>query len=63
MPHSHRRHDLSDEVWSRLEVHLPGRQGSWGGIARDNRATGRRIAEHLQILRQRLGHGGKAFFD
>ncbi len=37
MMHSHRRHDISDEVWSRLEVHLPGRQGSWGGIARDNR--------------------------
>ena len=37
MPHSHRRHDISDEVCSRLEVHLPGRQGSWGGIARDNR--------------------------
>ncbi len=36
MTHSHRRHDLSDEVWSRLEVHLLGRQGS-GGIARDNR--------------------------
>ncbi len=37
MTHSHRRHDLSDEVWSLLEVHLLGRQGSWGGIARDNR--------------------------
>ncbi len=37
MTHSHRRHDISDEVWSLLEVHLPGRQGSWGGIARDNR--------------------------
>ena len=37
MTHSHRRHDISDEVWSLLEVHLPGRQGGWGGIARDNR--------------------------
>ena len=37
MTHSHRRHDISDEVWSRFEVHLLGRQGSWGGIARDNR--------------------------
>ena len=32
-----RRHDMSDQVWSLLEEHLPGRKGSWGGIARDNR--------------------------
>lgn len=37
MTHSHHRHDISNEVWSVLEVHLPGRQGAWGGIARDNR--------------------------
>ncbi len=37
MTHSHRRHDISDEVWALLETHLPGRQGVWGGIARDNR--------------------------
>ncbi|WP_234810980.1 transposase [Candidatus Williamhamiltonella defendens] len=34
---AHRRHDISDHVWSLLEPHLPGRKGSWGGIARDNR--------------------------
>ncbi len=34
---SHRRHDISDKVWSLLEGHLPGRKGSHGGIARDNR--------------------------
>ena len=34
---AHRRHDISDNVWHLLEPHLPGRSGSWGGIARDNR--------------------------
>jgi hypothetical protein len=34
---AHRRHDISDAIWEKLEPHLPGRQGSWGGIAQDNR--------------------------
>mgnify|MGYP001168759314 CR=1 FL=1 len=34
---AHRRHDISDRVWERLEPHLPGRKGVWGGVARDNR--------------------------
>ena len=34
---AHRRHDLSDEAWKLLEMHLPGRKGVWGGIAKDNR--------------------------
>jgi transposase len=34
---AHHRHDISDEVWALLEPHLPGRVGSWGGIAVDNR--------------------------
>lgn len=34
---AHHRHDISDRVWSLLESHLPGREGSWGGIAQDNR--------------------------
>jgi transposase len=34
---AHRRHDISDEVWEKLERHLLGRKGSWGGIAQDNR--------------------------
>lgn len=34
---AHRRHDLSDRVWELLEPHLPGREGSWGGRAKDNR--------------------------
>lgn len=34
---SHRRHDISDRIWSNLEPHLPGRKGFWGGKARDNR--------------------------
>ena len=34
---SHRRHDISDEIWSLLEQHLPGRKGSWGKVAKNNR--------------------------
>lgn len=34
---SHRRHDISDRTWTLLETHLPGREGVWGGIAKDNR--------------------------
>ncbi len=36
MTQAHRRHDISDKV-RKLELHLPGREGSWGGIAKDNR--------------------------
>ena len=34
----HKRHDISDHIWELLEPHLPGRAGSWGGIAKDNRS-------------------------
>ena len=34
---SYHRHDISDETWNLLESHLPGRKGTWGGNARDNR--------------------------
>ena len=34
---AYRRHDISDSVWERLEPHLLGRKGTWGGNARDNR--------------------------
>ena len=37
MAQAYRRHDISDRVWFLLEPHLPGRAGSWGGIAKDNR--------------------------
>jgi len=37
MAQAYRRHDISDRVWVLLEPHLPGRAGSWGGIAKDNR--------------------------
>ena len=33
----HRRHDISDRVWELLEPHLPGRKGTRGVTARDNR--------------------------
>jgi len=31
------RHDISDEIWSVLEQHLPGQKGQWGRVADDNR--------------------------
>lgn len=34
---SHRRHDISDRIWGLIEPNLPGRKGSWGGVAKDNR--------------------------
>jgi len=37
MEASYKRHDISDEKWALLEPMLPGRKGSWGGIAKDNR--------------------------
>jgi transposase len=37
MTQAHRRYDISDKVWELLEPHLPGRERSWGGIAKDNR--------------------------
>ena len=33
----HRRRDLSDSIREKPEPRLPGREGSWGGGARDNR--------------------------
>ncbi len=32
-----RRHELTIEQFRKLEPHLPGRVGSHGGVARDNR--------------------------
>jgi transposase len=37
MTEAHRRHDISDHTWKLLEPHLPGKEGDWGGRARDNR--------------------------
>ena len=37
MKAAHRRHDISDKVWELLEPHLPGREGTRGVTARDNR--------------------------
>ncbi len=34
---AHRRHDISDHIWSLLEPHLPERKGAWGRVAYDNR--------------------------
>ena len=37
MTPAHRRHDITDQVWDRLQPHLPGRAGRRGRPARDNR--------------------------
>ena len=37
MVEDYRRHDISDKVWKLLEPHLPGRRGSSGCNAKDNR--------------------------
>ena len=37
MTAAYHRHDISDHAWSLLEPLLPGRKGSWGGQAVDNR--------------------------
>ena len=37
MQAAHRRHDILDKVWALLEPHLPGREGTRGVTARDNR--------------------------
>lgn len=34
---TYRRYEISDKTWELLEPHLPGRKGTWGGNARDNR--------------------------
>ena len=34
---AYRRHDITDAMWERLEPHLSGQRGQWGGIAKDNR--------------------------
>lgn len=34
---AHRRHDISDHIWQRIEDFLPGKLGKWGGRAKDNR--------------------------
>lgn len=61
---AHRRHDITDKVWSLLEPYLPGRKGSWGGVAKDNRTfinavfwilhtvTVERFATRLRALEQ-----------
>ncbi len=37
MPEDYHRHDISDQIWKVLEPLLPGRAGSWGRVASDNR--------------------------
>ena len=37
MSYTYECHDITDRVWKLLEPHLPGRKGSWGGVAKDNR--------------------------
>jgi transposase len=37
MENTQQRHDISDDLWNKLEPLLPGQQGSWGGVAKNNR--------------------------
>ena len=37
MIEAYRRHDITDQVWALLEPQLSGREGRWGGVAKDNR--------------------------
>ena len=37
MAKAYERHDISDKSWAKMEPLLPGRKGTWGGNARDNR--------------------------
>ena len=37
MQNTDHRHDISNDTWELLKNHLPGRKGTWGGNARDNR--------------------------
>ena len=34
---AHRRHDICDRVWENIQAHLPGKKGSVGRPAGDNR--------------------------
>ena len=35
--YAHRRHDICDRVWENIQAHLPGKKGSVGRPADDNR--------------------------
>ena len=37
MENMQQRHDISDELWSKLEPLVPGQKGTWGGVAKNNR--------------------------
>jgi len=37
MQADYHRHDITDEIWEKLQPHLLGQRGQWGGIAEDNR--------------------------
>jgi len=37
MKNTPHRHDITDRAWKIIAPHLPGKQGDWGGVARDNR--------------------------
>ena len=49
---AYRRHDISDETWALLEPHLPGREGVWGGIAKDNRLFINAVSGYCERVRR-----------
>jgi len=44
---THRRHDILDRLWEKLEPHLPGRKGSVGRPANNSRWRDKKIWEEL----------------
>ena len=67
---TYRRHDLLDRTWEILKL-LPGRKGSWGGKAKDNRLflnavqvdfDNRRFMAWRKLMRaNKIGHGASGF--
>ena len=53
MANAYERHDISDESWAKIELLLPGRKGTWGGNARDNRQFINAVFAFLTLKRWR----------
>ena len=45
---AHRRHDIFDVVWGKLEQLLPGREGAWGGACNSAKEEQKRTARVRQ---------------
>ncbi|GEM21409.1 hypothetical protein NONS58_28490 [Nitrosococcus oceani] len=52
MTPSHRRHDLSDEVWAFLEPHLPGRKNNGRHSKKDRQQSIKAVSELCARVRR-----------